>query len=59
MGIVSFALRFKHTFYVLAMMMLFLGGSAIFVTPKDIFPNIDIPVVGPYARGDGPARQHL
>jgi multidrug efflux pump subunit AcrB len=45
MGIVSFALRFKHTFYVLAMMMLFLGGSAIFVTPKDIFPNIDIPVV--------------
>jgi multidrug efflux pump subunit AcrB len=45
MGIVSFALRFKHTFYVLAMMMLFLGGSAIFVTSKDIFPNIDIPVV--------------
>src|SRR5271170_8392109 len=45
MGIVSFALRFKHTFYVLAMMMLFLGGSAIFMTPKDIFPNIDIPVV--------------
>ena len=27
------------------MMMLFLGGSAIFVTPKNIFPNIDIPVV--------------
>src|SRR5271168_4458842 len=45
MGIVGFALRFRHTFYVLAMMMLFLGGSAIFVTPKDIFPNIDIPVV--------------
>jgi AcrB/AcrD/AcrF family len=45
MGIVSFALRFKHTFYVLALMMLFLGGSAIFVTPKDIFPNINIPVV--------------
>ena len=25
--------------------MLFLGGSAILVTPKDIFPNINIPVV--------------
>ncbi|MDR3460920.1 MAG: efflux RND transporter permease subunit [Beijerinckiaceae bacterium] len=45
MGIVGFALRFKHTFYVLALMMLFLGGTAILTTPKDIFPNIDIPVV--------------
>ncbi len=45
MGIVAFALRFKHTFYVLALMMLFLGGSAIITTPKDIFPNINIPVV--------------
>jgi multidrug efflux pump subunit AcrB len=45
MGIVGFALRFRHTFYVIALMMLFLGGSAILKTPKDIFPNIDIPVV--------------
>src|ERR1700675_1115081 len=45
MGIVGFALRYRHTFYVLALMMLFLGGSAIFTTPKDIFPNINIPVV--------------
>src|ERR1700720_3991379 len=45
MGIVSFALRFRHTFYVIALMMLFLGGSAILTTPKDIFPNINIPVV--------------
>jgi hypothetical protein len=37
-GIVRFALRFQHTFYVLALMMLFLGGSAIITTPKDIFP---------------------
>jgi AcrR family transcriptional regulator len=28
-----------HTFYVLAILMLFLGGSAILVTPKDIFPR--------------------
>jgi multidrug efflux pump subunit AcrB len=45
MGIVKFALKFPHTFYVLAFMMLFLGGSALLVTPKDIFPNINIPVV--------------
>ena len=45
MGIVRFALRFPHTFYVLAGMVLFLGCSAILVTPKDIFPAIDIPVV--------------
>src|SRR3984957_6769586 len=45
MGIVGFALRFRHTFYVLALMMLFLGFSAILTTPKDIFPNINIPVV--------------
>jgi len=45
MGIVRFALRFPHTFYVLAGLVFFLGVSAILVTPKDIFPNIDIPVV--------------
>ena len=45
MGIVRFALRFPHTFYVLAGMILFLGCSAILVTPKDIFPAINIPVV--------------
>jgi multidrug efflux pump subunit AcrB len=45
MGIVKFALKYPHTFYVLAILMLFLGGSAVLVTPKDIFPNINIPVV--------------
>jgi multidrug efflux pump subunit AcrB len=45
MGIVGFALRYRHTFYVLALMMLFLGGTAIVTTSKDIFPKIDIPVV--------------
>jgi multidrug efflux pump subunit AcrB len=44
MGIVRFALKFPHTFYVLAGLMLFLGCSAILVTPKDIFPAINIPV---------------
>ena len=45
MGIVRFALRYQHTFYVLALLMVFLGGSAIIATPKDIFPSINIPVV--------------
>jgi multidrug efflux pump subunit AcrB len=45
MGIVRFALRFPYTFYVLAVLILFLGGTAIIVMPKDIFPQINIPVV--------------
>jgi multidrug efflux pump subunit AcrB len=45
MSIVRFALRFPYTFYVLAALILFLGGTAIFAMPKDIFPEIDIPVV--------------
>src|SRR5271169_2224050 len=45
MGIVRFALRFPYTFYVLAALIVFLGGTAIIVMPKDIFPEINIPVV--------------
>ncbi len=45
MGIVRFALRFPYTFYVLAALIVFLGGTAIVVMPKDIFPQINIPVV--------------
>src|SRR5579862_7969394 len=45
MGIVKFALRFPHTFYVLAILAIFLGGFAITTTPADIFPRINIPVV--------------
>jgi multidrug efflux pump subunit AcrB len=45
MGIVRFALRFPHTFYVLGILMVFLGVSGAVSTPKDIFPAINIPVV--------------
>src|SRR6266478_8260795 len=45
MGIVRFALRFPHTFYVLAALILFLGAVAIRTMPSDIFPEIRIPVV--------------
>jgi multidrug efflux pump subunit AcrB len=45
MGIVRFALRFPHTFYVVAALILFLGGVTVFKMPTDIFPEINIPVV--------------
>jgi multidrug efflux pump subunit AcrB len=44
MGIVRFALRFPHTFYVVAALILFLGFAAIRSMPTDIFPEIRIPV---------------
>jgi multidrug efflux pump subunit AcrB len=45
MGIVRFALKFPHTFYVVAALILFLGVVAISAMPTDIFPQIRIPVV--------------
>ena len=45
MGIVRFALRFPHTFYVLAALILFLGAVAGREMRTDIFPEINIPVV--------------
>jgi multidrug efflux pump subunit AcrB len=45
MSIVRFALRFPHTFYVVAAIILFLGGVASYTMRTDIFPEIRIPVV--------------
>src|ERR1700677_4457766 len=45
MGVVRFALRFPHTFYVVAALILFLSVAAIRSMPTDIFPVINIPVV--------------
>ena len=45
MGIVRFALRFPHTFYVVAAFIVFVGAIAIRTMPTDIFPEINIPVV--------------
>ncbi len=45
MGLVQFALRFPHTFFVVAALVIVLGVSAIVSMPTDIFPEIDIPVV--------------
>ena len=45
MWIVRLALRRPYTIVVLAILILLMGGLAIFRTPTDIFPNINIPVV--------------
>ncbi|WP_024510995.1 efflux RND transporter permease subunit [Bradyrhizobium sp. ARR65] len=45
MGIVRFALRYPHTFYVVAALILFLGIVSVREMPTDIFPEINIPVV--------------
>jgi multidrug efflux pump subunit AcrB len=45
LGIVRFALKYPHTFYVVAALILFLGITAAIEMPTDIFPAIDIPVV--------------
>ncbi len=45
MWIVKLALRRPYTFVVVALLILIAGPLVIIRTPKDIFPNIDIPVV--------------
>src|SRR6201998_1352997 len=45
MGVVRFALRWPYTFFVLALLIVFLGVTAFRSMPADIFPEIDIPVV--------------
>ncbi|OUJ14326.1 efflux RND transporter permease subunit [Acetobacter sp. DsW_063] len=45
MGIVAFALRRPYTFLVAGVLVVLLGVTAVFRTPTDVFPNIDIPVV--------------
>jgi len=45
LGIVRFALKYPHTFYVVAALILFLGVTAAVKMPTDIFPEINMPVV--------------
>src|ERR1051325_9280067 len=45
MWIVQVALRRPYTFVVLSLLILIMGPLSISRTPKDIFPNINIPVV--------------
>src|SRR6266481_1449553 len=46
MWIVRLALKQPYTIVVLAILIFLFGGLSIVRTPTDIFPNIDIPVVG-------------
>ncbi|HEX4480144.1 MAG TPA: efflux RND transporter permease subunit [Rudaea sp.] len=45
-GIVRIALERPYTFIVLALLILIIGPLAAMRTPTDIFPNINIPVIG-------------
>jgi multidrug efflux pump subunit AcrB len=45
MWIVRLALRRPYTIAVMVVLIVLMGGLAIFRTPTDIFPNINIPVV--------------
>ena len=45
MWIVRLALRRPYTFVVLSLLIALLGIGCALETPKDIFPNINIPVV--------------
>ena len=45
MGLVKFALKFRITIYVLSLLILLGGVGAILTMPKDVLPNVDIPVV--------------
>ena len=45
MGLVKYALKFRITFYVLAILIAGLGGASILLMPKDVLPEVNIPVV--------------
>ncbi len=45
MGLVKYALKFRVSFYVLALLIMFCGIGASSVMPKDVFPEVNIPVV--------------
>lgn len=45
MGLVLYALKYRITIYVLAVMMMLGGIGAAIVMPKDVLPSVDIPVV--------------
>ncbi len=45
MGLVKYALKFRNSFYVLAVLILLAGIGASVVMPKDVLPEVNIPVV--------------
>ena len=59
MWIVRLALDRPYTFVVLSLLILILSGVAIYQTPTDIFPNINIPVVGVVLKYTGLSPQDM
>ncbi|MCQ8242390.1 efflux RND transporter permease subunit [Rhizosaccharibacter radicis] len=45
MGLIKFALKYRITFYVMAVLIMLSGGGAAVVMPKDVLPEVNIPVV--------------
>ena len=45
LGLVLFALKYRVTFYVLAVFILLAGGGSAVVMRKDVLPEVNIPVV--------------
>ncbi len=45
MWLVKYALKFRNSFYVVALLILLCGAGAAVVMPKDVLPEVDIPVV--------------
>jgi hypothetical protein len=43
--LIKYALKFRRTFFVLAILIVFLGAGAIATMPKDVFPIVDVPGV--------------
>ncbi len=59
MWIVRLALDRPYTFVVLSLLILILSGVAIYQTPTDIFPAINIPVVGSVVQYTGLSPQDM
>ena len=45
MGLVKYALKFRITFYVMSILILLAGVGAYVIMPKDVLPEVNIPVV--------------
>ena len=45
MGLVLYALKNRISFYVMALLVLIAGFGVSIITPKDVLPNVNIPVV--------------
>ena len=45
MGLVTYALKFRITFYVMSVLILLAGIGGYVIMPKDVLPDVNIPVV--------------